>query len=588
MLSRAHRFMTRMPRALILQLLLVVLASCHQAAKKNANANSDTSWLACGPFPLSLREVSQDFGAAFRSQVDAAVAELLAAAGSAPSARFRDACTKADKRADLRGQDVGPSSGRIRLDQVFPGVTDSVFLFERLVTCRGQETLYLSLGSDDGFAFFLNGKLAASRIVDEEEGAKNFGGSIGDNKDLVEVVLKEGVNSLLIAVPQRNGAWGITYRLGGKEEAVRVLSEIPVRPSTDVVTNPFPAEHHLVITDLIHRMFRPFASTTSVILSDLQGRILVDVPLQMHDPNINLPSPLQGPFVVEVRSGKASVSQSVFLGRPTTPHDLEHDNAEHDVLRQRLGILEGLESEQTQKGPWHRTHWEKRMVWVLHQLAAEHLSAPSRGVTKIESYPSPVDGSLRHYLVHVPPVPLTQPLDATVVWQWAPTKEVPLPKDHVFANVDQLEDEEEDANRRRRLLIIPFNRNNPPCNETDKRDFEAAIADAKSKFSINGSGVYLTGWSTGGGCALEMVKTSKLFASVSVFAPVSSAIADGLFDTALPTRVFVGEDDEAIRQRLERATAGMHGSKTLRFKVLKDTDHTYSPYNQVVLMNDRF
>ncbi|MEX0721257.1 MAG: hypothetical protein WD059_11355 [Balneolaceae bacterium] len=63
---------------------------------------------------------------------------------------------------------------------------------------------FLRLGSDDGFRIFVNGEEVAKRAV---------GRSLKPDSDWIKINLKKGKNTLLFQVNQKDGGWGLHYRI---------------------------------------------------------------------------------------------------------------------------------------------------------------------------------------------------------------------------------------------------------------------------------------------------------------------------------------------------------------------------------------
>ena len=97
----------------------------------------------------------------------------------------------------------GGRSGLVELDKIFGGQDRAAYLRTALTATKAQDVL-LELGSDDGLKVWLNGQVVH---------ANNATRPCTPGQDKVKVLLKQGVNTLLLKITQGGGEWSACCRL---------------------------------------------------------------------------------------------------------------------------------------------------------------------------------------------------------------------------------------------------------------------------------------------------------------------------------------------------------------------------------------
>ena len=144
------------------------------------------NWLLCGPF-------NQD---GKRSSCNALKKDYLG--GEA----------KARPRADSAWQPHAVRHGFIVNLSRFYSTKGIVSYAAAYLDCPKAGPARILLGSDDGFALYLNGTRVAARDIHR---------GLGVDSDVFDVELKKGVNALLLKIEQNHGAYEFCLRVTGPD-----------------------------------------------------------------------------------------------------------------------------------------------------------------------------------------------------------------------------------------------------------------------------------------------------------------------------------------------------------------------------------
>ncbi len=102
------------------------------------------------------------------------------------------------------------------LDRILgPGNNRMAYLAETVRVSR-DTSLYLSLGSDDGFTLWVNGDSISSHDI---------GRSVHPDDELIPITLRKGTNVLLYKVTQRDGSWALFRAFRTKKQISAILEK---------------------------------------------------------------------------------------------------------------------------------------------------------------------------------------------------------------------------------------------------------------------------------------------------------------------------------------------------------------------------
>ena len=142
----------------------------------------------------------------------------------------------------------------------------AIYVIDEISTGQEEKTV-LSVGSDDGFALWVNGRFAGGRYI---------GRAVEPDSDWLPVDLKKGSNKLLFKVEQREEGWGLWYEFATSERVKNILNNQPHIVYRDLPATAIVESHSKVLplkTDPRHR----FDSLHTV---QLQWKRADGVPLQ--------------------------------------------------------------------------------------------------------------------------------------------------------------------------------------------------------------------------------------------------------------------------------------------------------------------
>ncbi|HMB98672.1 MAG TPA: hypothetical protein VKM36_09330 [Balneolaceae bacterium] len=93
----------------------------------------------------------------------------------------------------------------------------SIYVIDEIISEEDQKAV-LSVGSDDGFALWVNGRFTGGRYI---------GRAVEPDSDWLPVDLKKGLNQLLFKVEQREEGWGLWYEFASSERVKTILKNRP-------------------------------------------------------------------------------------------------------------------------------------------------------------------------------------------------------------------------------------------------------------------------------------------------------------------------------------------------------------------------
>lgn len=122
----------------------------------------------------------------------------------------------------------------------------TIYVIDEIRTDQDQRAV-LSVGSDDGFALWVNGRFAGGRYI---------GRAVEPDSDWLPADLKRGTNRLLFKVEQREEGWGLWYEFASPERAETILDDNPHivyrdLPAAAIIENK--SQHLPLKTDPRHR-----------------------------------------------------------------------------------------------------------------------------------------------------------------------------------------------------------------------------------------------------------------------------------------------------------------------------------------------
>jgi len=103
----------------------------------------------------------------------------------------------------------------LQLDRMLRSGDNQIAYIAERVEMPCDTSLYLSLGSDDGFILWVNGDSIASHSI---------GRSVHPDDELIPVHLHRGANVMLYKVTQRDGSWGLFRAFRTKKQAGTILN----------------------------------------------------------------------------------------------------------------------------------------------------------------------------------------------------------------------------------------------------------------------------------------------------------------------------------------------------------------------------
>gem|GEM_PF-3407654 len=137
-----------------------------------------------------------------------------------PSSFSRDGVRLLNNLSGLIWKPFQSKDSVLQLDRMLRSGDNQIAYIAERVEMPCDTSLYLSLGSDDGFILWVNGDSIASHSI---------GRSVHPDDELIPVRLHQGANVLLYKVTQRDGSWGLYRAFRTKKQAMVILqTKIPV------------------------------------------------------------------------------------------------------------------------------------------------------------------------------------------------------------------------------------------------------------------------------------------------------------------------------------------------------------------------
>ncbi len=188
------------------------------------------SWVVLGPFPNPQLDEPDSQGAMHGGFNKDYLAEI---GGEASAQLMSGLRVKSDASADGSGQVTAqivnaPASGVVDLDAMFGGQDYLVAYAYTTVDSDKKQTVNFFFGSDDGAKVWVNGKLVHEIYMGR-------GLTIGG--DTFEAEFKEGVNTILVKVAERWGAWGFAMSIADEQGMQVIRAEQEARQLRDAFKN---------------------------------------------------------------------------------------------------------------------------------------------------------------------------------------------------------------------------------------------------------------------------------------------------------------------------------------------------------------
>jgi pimeloyl-ACP methyl ester carboxylesterase len=158
----------------------------------------------------------------------------------------------------------------------------------------------------------------------------------------------------------------------------------------------------------------------------------------------------------------------------------------------------------------------EQFEWSLHGVPPQMVFPDHAPRIRLISFRSNIDGSIQHYYLYLPPdVQSGQPLPLVVIMPFN-TKRAPFFDNAPTTNPDGLQRYARFAGRYHLGFIIPFARGKQLLDHLAEDDVREAIQDAKGRFRVDDSRIYLAGECAGGRSAFLMAEDyPDVFSAVS-------------------------------------------------------------------------
>ena len=376
--------------------------------------------------------------------------------------------------------------------------------------------MWLSLGSDDGVAVWLNGKLVHRNLV---------GRAVSPDADQVEVFMNAGENHLLVKVEQGTGDWGLCLRIVNAEDII-LFREGVLSPSIEKTD---PQDNTLIIRTDNVQLVLPEDSEINVEVVDASGMIVAkskskrgervqfktdkwrDGVYEICLTNLDKKGRSQNEYLLWYKGDALAAAKKLVetapKGKPTIESEIIHAMLA-DLVLDRIGgnfenpnlanlsdvyaaLLEfqNLNWDRSQQSKQDRAHQFVRMAYRdeiddTPQFCRVYLPT---NYDPAKKYPMVV--TLHGYNGDNPPY---------IRW-WSVTKQ------HEIL-----------ADRYNLIYIEPHGRGNTSYNGIGDRDVLRCIQMAKERFNVDDDRVYLTGYSMGGGGTWHVgCRHPELFAAIA-------------------------------------------------------------------------
>jgi dienelactone hydrolase len=376
--------------------------------------------------------------------------------------------------------------------------------------------IWLSLGSDDGVAVWLNGKSVHRNLV---------GRALSPDADQVEVFMDAGENHLLVKVEQGTGDWSLCLRIINAEDII-LIREGKLYPSIEKTDT---EDNKLIIRTDNVKFDRPEDSEINVEIIDASGMIVAkskskrgerlqfetdkwrDGVYEIYLTNLDRKGRLQNEYLLWYKGDALATAKNLVetapKEKPTTETEIIHAMLA-DLVLDRIGgnfenpktenlsdvyaaLLEfqNLNWDRSAKSKPDRSHQFVRMAYRdkiddSPQFCRVYLPTNYNPATK---YPMVV--MLHGYNGENPPY---------IRW-WSVTKR------HEIL-----------ADRYNLIYTEPHGRGNTSYNGIGDRDVLRCIQMAKERFNVDEDRVYLTGYSMGGGGTWHVgCRHPELFAAIA-------------------------------------------------------------------------
>ena len=376
---------------------------------------------------------------------------------------------------------------------------------------------FLAVGSDDGVRIWLNGELVHDHLVSR---------GVRPDEDLVAVTLRKGTNRLLLKVEQGGGGWGFACRVLEPGQ-LAALAAGEIRPR---IEKPPPDKPTLLVVNTDAGLGRALPDPAPVLVEVLApGGVVRQVARTAQGKSVSsetehLPD---GPY--EVR-----VSRVVPAGHRIVRHLPWYKG---DWPKQARRLLD--EADKPPPGPPGLALRRKLLAAiVLDRLgrdprAGRGPNAKSAGWRKIHSplmehaeldggdvrpcgfvrlaWRDDVDGSAQFARAYLPPG-----YEPKQTWPLVVVLHGYNPRNPPYIRWWGATSRHQGIAERHGVVVLePHGRGNTSYNGIGDRDVLTAIRLAKSKFSIDDTRVYLTGYSMGGGGTWHVgTRHPELFAAI--------------------------------------------------------------------------
>jgi len=376
--------------------------------------------------------------------------------------------------------------------------------------------VWLSLGSDDGVAIWLNGKQVHRKLVAR---------GLSPDADQVEVFMNQGENHLLVKVEQGTGAWSLCLRVINSEQVISIR-EGRLNPSIEATET---KDNILILrTDNI-QLDRPEDSDVHVEIIDASGKIIatrksfrgaqlkfktdqwIDGAYEICLSNLDTKGHLQHEYLRWYKGDAIAAAKKLVETAPkeksTSETGLIHAMLADLVLDRLGGDLENPKTDRLsdvyaaliefQNLDWDRSDQAKpdrphQFVRLAYRDEIDDSPQFCRVYLPTDYDPSkkyPMVVMLHGYNAENPPY---------IRW-WSVTKR------HEIL-----------ADRYNLIYIEPHGRGNTSYNGIGDRDVLRCIRMAKERFHVDEDRVYLMGYSMGGGGTWHVgCRHPELFAAIA-------------------------------------------------------------------------
>lgn len=185
----------------------IVFAACMQSAGTEVPRHLEeptgeflSTWLLCGPFPLSSPTAENEN----KEHLPGFETDFLREFGGQTNPKIKEGLRVPFEGGEAKWVRHVTETPYVNLDTaVSPGEEICAYAYCEVQSARRQACL-LALGSNDGARVWINGEQVWDRVE---------GGQARVDDHLIPVLLRQGVNTLMIKIEERGGTWNFCCRL---------------------------------------------------------------------------------------------------------------------------------------------------------------------------------------------------------------------------------------------------------------------------------------------------------------------------------------------------------------------------------------